>query len=262
MGGKRSHEYHVQSPIGEDRIFSCSGCGKSVSADLIGADKPTIQQAELSKIIGCGCSGDKNQQIESSKCIEIGHTFILGDRYTKTFKIDVGDNENDILMGCYGIGVSRLIQACIESQHLEKRYPNLPLEIAPFSACIIPAKVGSKEEQKSIEVQNYLCKLLDVPDNSRFHNDVLVDDRTQLSIGSRLVDAKLIGVPFLLVLGKTVHDERVEIQIGSPMISELLGGRTMVECHTRETAVVLKQLVNDYLYAKKQKKLENYFKNI
>lgn len=261
MGGKRSHEYHVESPIGEDKIYVCQNCNNSISADLIpDLENKKLDQKTLCNLIGC-CDAsslkeeDLNKNIEFKKCIEIGHTFILGDRYTNIFPIDL-DKKEKVIMGCYGIGVSRLIQACVESNHVDKHYPNWPVDIAPFSIAIIPAKDGSKEEEKSRKLVKYFNEMFD---NSIFRDDVLVDDRTWLTIGSRLIDSKLIGVPYVLVLGKSIHDEQVEIIINSDMMRNVLG-KDKLNCHTRETAIVLKQLNNDYNYMKKQRKLSNYFK--
>jgi prolyl-tRNA synthetase len=159
-------------------------------------------------------------------------------------------------MGCYGIGVSRLMQACIEARHVDKTYPDWPLDIAPYQIGILPAKSGSKFEEKSNRLVPYICEMLE--NNPMFKDDVLVDDRTWMTIGSRIIDAKLIGVPFLLVLGKTIEDEQIEIVINSPNIAKKLD-KTTVNCHSRETAHVLKQLINDYLYAKKQSKIASYF---
>jgi prolyl-tRNA synthetase len=261
MGGKRSHEYHIESKIGEDKIFTCPSCGQSASQDLAqNKDQSFIENKELCEIIKCGCKPTA-AKIEHSKCIEIGHTFILGDRYTKVFPVELPNDKNSkIAMGCYGIGVSRLMQACIESLNVEGRFPNFPFEIAPFTLGILPARAGSKEEARSKELVPYLCNMLDTKENYNFHNNILVDDRTKLTIGSRLVDMKLAGVPFVIVLGKTVHDERCEIVFTSELVKTLLKN-DRVECHSRETAVVLKQLVNDYWYAKKSQKLASYFKS-
>ena len=260
MGGQRSHEYHVDSIVGEDKIFTCPSCDKSVSTDLAReSNQHFIDTKDLCKILDC--KGEvADGLVEHSNCIEVGHTFILGDRYTKVFPIEMENRNENVVMGCYGIGVSRLMQASIEALNVEGRFPNFPFEIAPFRLAIIPAKSGSKEDKRSQELVPYLCKLLDTPENYNFYNNILVDDRTSITIGSRLIDAKLIGVPFTIVLGKTVHDERCEIVFTSETVKSLLK-TDHVQCHTRETAVVLKQLVNDYLYAKKQKKLEGYFKS-
>ena len=257
MGGKRSDEYHIISQsVGEDKIFTCEECKKSISFDLIegGADE-LPSQAKICQAMKCGRNlGDK--KINYQRCIEIGHTFILGDRYTKYFPIEVGASQSGskVTMGCYGIGVSRLLQACVEQNHVEKRFPNWPLEIAPFKIAIVPAKIGSKEEEKSNQLVDYQANLV----QSIFPDDVLVDDRTTMSIGSRLIDLKLIGVPYVIVLGKHIHDEHVEIVIASTKMRELLKKDSVI-CHTRETAAVLKQINNDYFYAKKQQKFSKLF---
>lgn len=263
MGGKRSHEYHVESPIGEDKIYVCENCNSALSTDLVDAEsQKSMDQRSLCKLLTC-CDetslkhADLNRKLEQKKCIEIGHTFILGDRYTKFFPIDLDKKNTNVAMGCYGIGVSRLMQACVESSHVDKHYPNWPLEIAPFQIVIVPAKDGSKEEEKSQKLVKYFNEMFD---NSVFKDDVLVDDRTWMTIGSRLIDCKLIGVPYVLVLGKSINDEQVEIIINSESMRSAFG-KDKVICHTRETAVVLKQLNNDYLYMKKDKKLFDYFKN-
>ncbi|CAF0894463.1 unnamed protein product [Brachionus calyciflorus] len=262
MGGKLSHEYHVQASVGEDKIFTCKNCSKSISIDLISEEnQKNLKQNELCSVINCSNELNLNEKnsskvIKYEKCIEIGHTFVLGDRYTKFFKVNLEKSSN-VVMGCYGIGVSRLMQACVESNNINNIYPNWPIDIAPFQIAVIPAKIGSKEEEKSQILVKYLT---DMFDGSVFKDDVLVDDRNWMTIGSRLIDCKLIGVPISVVLGKCIHDEQVEIVINSESLKEVLG-KDKLNCHTRETAIVLKQLINDYSYMKKDKKLFNYFKN-
>jgi prolyl-tRNA synthetase len=153
--------------------------------------------------------------------------------------------------------VSRLMQSCIETSNNNGPYPDWPIHIAPFQLAIIPAKDGSKHEQKSKQLVPYLCDMLDNL-NSSFKDDILLDDRTWMSIGSRIIDTKLLGIPFLITLGKQIDDENIEIVINSPRVSKLLN-KDKIMCHSRETAHVLKQLINDYLYTKKQSKIANYF---
>ena len=200
MGGRKSNEYHIESEIGEDKIFSCPKCQKSISIDLVEADalkeNDQIEAKQLCEIIGCNHLVDDTTLIKPKRCIEIGHTFLLGDRYTKHFPIHVKQKNGDLLnsavtMGCYGIGVSRIMQACVESRHINKTYPDWPLDIAPFQIAIIPAKDGSKFENKSKKLVNYLYEMLDT--NPVFKDDVLIDDRTGMTIGSRIIDAKLAG---------------------------------------------------------------------
>jgi prolyl-tRNA synthetase len=110
MGGRLSHEYHVESAIGEDTIFTCTHCGESISSDLI-ESKENINQEHLCKAIkSCNNKLEDTifkKNVGHQKCIEIGHTFILGDRYTKFFPINLKNMKENksVIMGCYGIGI-------------------------------------------------------------------------------------------------------------------------------------------------------------
>lgn len=248
MGGQRSHEYLIESNVGEDRILECNKCGKCFSSDLVdGLD-------DLCTVGKCGQVGGSCEK--PMRCIEVGHTFLLGDRYTKYFPINIKNTPKDsqvpIQMGCYGIGLSRLMQACIEQRNISGMLPDWPIEIAPFQVAIIPAKDGSKLEEKSKRLVPYLYEMLNK--NVEFKNDVLIDDRTSLTIGRRCQDAKVLGVPILVVLGKSIEDEEVEIVVNSESMRKDLDIEKLY-CHSRETAHFLKQLKNDYFYKLKTKNL-------
>lgn len=144
---------------------------------------------------------------------------------------------------------------------MESKFPEWPIDIAPYQVCIIPAKDGSKESEKSGKLVPYIGDLLAARPDSLIHDDVLVDDRTSMTIGSRLMDARLAGIPFALVLGKTIHDEQVEIVIANRRMAKTLGQEKLT-CHSRELAVVLKQIRNDYFYKRRETKLQDYFKNL
>lgn len=121
MGGSKSEEFHMLTEVGEDKIFVCECCGKSASLELIEngghGDKQSLQavtQARLCHAAKCGQQANcMNKEIRPKRAIECGHTFILGDRYTKQIPISVQGGQH-VLMACYGIGVSRLMQVCVE----------------------------------------------------------------------------------------------------------------------------------------------------
>lgn len=121
MGGVRSHEYHVLSEVGEDKIFVCEKCGKASSLELFSTN--SIGQKEMCAGLQCECGKkiDNESQLEPKRAIECGHTFILGDRYTKQIPIPI-QKDRKVLMACYGIGVSRLMQACVEVSY--SKYKN------------------------------------------------------------------------------------------------------------------------------------------
>lgn len=90
-------------------------------------------------------------------------------------------------MGCYGIGVTRLIAAAVESLSTDQEI-RWPFAIAPFTVCIVPPKSGSKEEPIVQHFLNSIYKQLN--SMNALENSIIVDDRPKLTIGKRLIDAK------------------------------------------------------------------------
>ncbi|ENN82011.1 hypothetical protein D910_01763 [Dendroctonus ponderosae] len=172
MGGNLSHEYHYPAAIGDDKILLCHQCNHATNTELTGKHK-------CSK-----CGESENISIESA--IEVGHTFLLGDKYSKPLK-SVYLNENgkpeDLQMGSYGIGVSRILGAVLEclSSEEELRWPD---SIAPYNVVIITPKKGSKEDQLIGNLGENLYRNLEsfMPN---LKNDIILDDRTEWTIGRR-----------------------------------------------------------------------------
>ena len=133
--------------------------------------------------------------LTSKKGIEVGHVFKLGDAYTKKmdakFSTSQGSEEN-ILMGCYGIGVGRLLAACIEANR-EENSMNLPISIAPFSIYLAALQVDDKEV---MDISEKLFSGL-----SSFGLDVLFDDR-DVQPGVKFNDSELLSLPFRIIVSK------------------------------------------------------------
>ena len=133
MGGASSHEYHFPAKIGQDTLLLCEQCNAGFNSELGGEEESCKE-----------CGG----KLKVSKGIEVGHTFLLGTRYSQPFKAlfrsDGGANL-PLHMGCYGIGVSRVLAASVEvlSSPEELRWP---LPIAPYTVALLKPKSGSKEE--------------------------------------------------------------------------------------------------------------------
>jgi prolyl-tRNA synthetase len=134
MGGSKSQEFHLISPIGEDILYCCPTCGHGINKEIIeNAGKPLIKCSEK------GCPGNYEQK----SGIEVAHAFILGTAYSEVFNaiyIDKSSNKRPLYMDCFGIGVTRLLAASLEvlSSVDELRWPAL---LAPYQICIIPQKV-------------------------------------------------------------------------------------------------------------------------
>lgn len=200
MGGKTSHEYQLLAPIGEDEIVKCLRCEKCVNKELCRED-------------GTICENCDKTQLESKMGIEIGHTFVLEDKYTKALNATYLSKSGKpvvLQMGCYGIGVTRLIAASIEhlSSENEIRWCEM---IAPYRVCIITPKEGSKEEESVRDVPAKLYHSLD--SHKLLKDDVIVDDRNQFTIGKRLRDAQKLGIPFVVVVGAKASEPEHTLEV-------------------------------------------------
>lgn len=148
---------------------------------------------------------DGKHQVVVKRGIEVGHVFQLGDKYTKGMSVQVLDKNGKLatpLMGCYGIGVTRVVAAAIEQSHDENGII-WPKSIAPYQ--IYFATIVKKDETKKLadEIYNDLIKL---------GFEVLYDDRDQ-GPGFKFKDADLIGLPIRLVLGERDYEASGELEI-------------------------------------------------
>jgi prolyl-tRNA synthetase len=137
--------------------------------------------------------------------IELGHTFKLGTKYSESMKatfLDEKGQEKPIIMGCYGIGVSRMIPAYIEQNNDDKGIIWQP-NIAPYEVLILPINV-SDSSQKNLSEQIYELLLKE-------KIEVLLDDRDERA-GRKFTDADLIGIPIQIIIGsKTKASGKIEL---------------------------------------------------
>ena len=140
-----------------------------------------------------------------TKGIEVGHIFQLGDNYSKAMNASFLDEEGKAKffeMGCYGIGVSRLVAASIEQNHDENGMI-WPKEIAPFEIDIIISNIKDENQsQKAEEIYSQLSSL---------GYKVLLDDRPE-RFGPKIKDFELIGFPYAIIVGKKLNDGIVEVR--------------------------------------------------
>ena len=156
-------------------------------------DEPAC--ADLRNVVEGDASPDGKGTLSIVRGIEVGHIFQLGDKYSKALNATVLDENGKkqvMTMGCYGIGVSRVVAAAIEQNHDEKGII-WPAAIAPFDIALAPINM-----QKSEELQMAVEKLYEELIAAGF--DVLLFDKKD-RLGSMLADIELIGIPHRLVLG-------------------------------------------------------------
>ena len=161
-----------------------------------------VQAAEVKAGDNCP-SCDKPVIID--RAIEIGHIFQLGKKYAQALGLTVLDKEGRpqvVTMGSYGIGVSRAV-AAIAEQTYDELGLCWPAEIAPVDVHI----VATGKEDQPFEVAEQIAKELEAKGL-----EVLLDDRREASAGVKFKDAELIGVPKIIIVGKSLVDGKVEIR--------------------------------------------------
>ena len=175
---KYSHEYQVATPYGEDTIFACEDCNH-------------YQNKEIVEQPACLTCGKKREEL---KAIEVGNIFKLGTRFSDAFKFTYLTAEGTpapVIMGCYGIGPSRVMGAIVEVHH-DDRGIIWPTTVAPYRAHLLSLGSDSAVQARAEEWYHELEKM---------GVAVLWDDR-ELSAGEKFADADLIGIPYRLVISK------------------------------------------------------------
>lgn len=164
------------------------------------------QYADLRFIQEGDPSPDGNGTIKFAKGIEVGHVFKLGKFYSEKMNatfLDQNGRANDMIMGCYGIGVSRTVSAIVEQYHDEKGIV-WPTNIAPFKVHLLALNV-KKEEQKQLADRIYETL-------NQAGIEVLYDDRNERA-GVKFADSDLIGIPIRITVGKMADEGVVEVKI-------------------------------------------------
>lgn len=188
MGGNICHEFMALTDNGNDDIALCD-CGFSANSE-------TLNQKTCPT---CG------KELTFTQGNELGHIFQLGKRYSEALNITVLDKNNQetvVTMGCYGLGIERIISAIIEQHHDEKGI-SWPKSVAPFMVNIVTINPKDEAQFKlSEQIYNQL---------KQKNIDVLWDEREE-RFGVKLADSELIGIPYNIIVGKNAANNQVEFQ--------------------------------------------------
>lgn len=200
---KISYEFMVITDAGEDNILYCDACSYCVNSEI----------AQIKVGSPCPKCGVELKQAMAS---EVANVFDLGQKFTKAFELQYVDQNNQKhypIMGCYGIGISRIMGVVVEKHHDQKGII-WPKTITPFPAHLINLEGGEEFAKK---IYNTLLKQ---------GIEILWDDR-QCSAGSKFADSDLIGIPIRLLISKRNQD-KIEWQERGQIKPELIGSKELV----------------------------------
>jgi prolyl-tRNA synthetase len=195
---KYSHEYQVETENGEDTIYICEKCGLAKNKEIF---------EEGAKCTNCG-----KTTWRETKGSEVGNIFKLQDKYSKAFNLQYTAQDGSkkiVLMGCYGLGTSRVMGVIVEKFHDDKGVI-WPEAVAPFKVHLLA--LNGAEKQADAIYQSLLDEGV----------EVLYDDR-DASPGVKFADSDLIGIPYRIVVSvKTIEKESVEVKKRSEKEAKLV----------------------------------------
>ena len=201
IGGDASEEFHVLADNGEDTIAVSDSSDFAINTELL------LEEGEDLESLQGKPSPDGKGVIQIKKGIEVGHIFQLGKVYTDAMKANVLDNEGkakNLFMGCYGIGVSRLVAAAIEQNNDEKGII-WPEAMAPFEVNIVA--IGFDKDKKIAKAATDLYNEL-----LSMGYEAMLDDRKD-GYGVKMKDAELIGIPINIIIGKQyLQNNEIELK--------------------------------------------------
>ena len=201
IGGDASEEFHVLAETGEDTIAISDASEYAINTELLLKEGEDIASLEGKP------SPDGKGVIQIKKGIEVGHIFQLGKVYAEDMKANVLNKEgkaSTLFMGCYGIGVSRLVAAAIEQNNDDKGIV-WPHSIAPFDINIIAIGYGKDQKIADASIKLY-GELKDMG------YEVLLDDRKD-GYGTKMKDSELIGIPLNIIIGKKfIETNEIELK--------------------------------------------------
>jgi prolyl-tRNA synthetase len=203
IGGANLEEYHVKN-LTPGETF-----------------QPTAYADLRNAVEGEGCA-NCGHQLRIGKALEIGHIFKLGYKYSESMGARVLDpNGKEVMpiMGCYGIGLERILAACIEQNNDDNGFW-MPTSIAPFEVIVTPTNVADEKLLGgALEIAN---------DLERAGFDVVLDDRDERP-GVKFKDADLVGVPYRINVGKKFAEGQVEVVTRSTSTRQDIAASVVVE---------------------------------
>ena len=204
---KFSHEFQIITPAGEDLLIACPNCTFAQNTEV--ATKKAGEQCPQ-----CGT------ELIETKGVEAGNIFDLGTRFSEAFDLAYTDENGErklAIMGCYGIGVSRLVGAIVEASHDDKGII-WPASVAPLDIHLVT--ILPKDEAARAEFLMTAQKL--IVDLEAMGKTVLWDDR-EISPGAKFADADLLGLPMRLVLSeKTLAAQSIEAKLRTNTEAKLI----------------------------------------
>lgn len=199
MGGKNSEEIMALSRIGEDTILFDEETKQGLNIEVLEKENAEDYLKEVYNI-------NDIKKLKEQKAVELGHIFALGTKYSESMGINYIDNENNskpFYMGCYGIGVSRVLGLMYENNVIKENDKvvgfSLPISVTPYYVYLI------SNDKKKEQLEDLYEKF-----NNKDIN-VIIDD-VKGTIGEKIRNAKILGIPYVAIMGNNTEEGFIELE--------------------------------------------------
>ena len=216
MGGRISEEFQARTPFGEDTILYDEKNNRGLNKEVLEFDDKDTFLKEFNV--------DSIESLKELSVLELGNNFCLGTKYSKSMDlcfIDEDGERKPYYMGCYGIGVGRILAILLESSIIYKNEKvkgfSLPYDISYYKAHIIYTEENKEE---AFEIYN---KLLEN------NIQVIIDDREDLLLGNRINDVYMLGTPNMILLGNKYNKQDLEVEDTKTGNKELINKEEIVK---------------------------------
>lgn len=199
MGGKNSEEIMALSRIGEDTILFDEETKQGLNIEVLEKENAEDYLKEVYNI-------NDIKKLKEQKAVELGHIFALGTKYSESMGINYIDNENNskpFFMGCYGIGVSRVLGLMYENNVIKENDKvvgfSLPISVTPYYVYLI----SNDKKKEQLEGLYEMFNDKDI--------NVIIDD-VKGSIGEKIRNAKILGIPYVAIMGNNTEEGFIELE--------------------------------------------------
>ena len=211
---KYSHEFQTLTSAGEDEIYLCRKCAVAINKEII-KDQPV-------------CPECKGSDLTKEKAVEVGNIFKLHAKYSQpfdlTYKTKEG-TEKEVIMGCYGIGLNRLMGTIVEVSH-DERGIIWPEAVAPFRVHLIRLGDSASIIKLGEKLYRNFSGKSAKNNGQKLDGAVLYDERSEVSSGEKLVDADLIGIPWRAVLSEKTQG-KIELKKRDESATKLVDAKEL-----------------------------------
>ena len=216
MGGKNSEEIMAISRIGEDTILYDDETKQGLNVEVLEKENAKAYLKEVYNI-------NDVEKLRECRAIELGHIFALGTKYSESMQINFIDNDNNpkpYYMGCYGIGVSRVLGLIYENNVIKENDKivgySLPISVTPYYVYLI------SNDKKKEDMENLYTKFNDK------NIEVIIDD-VKGSIGEKIRNAKILGIPYIAIMGNNTEDGYIELERTKDGAKKILKVEELIE---------------------------------